>query len=283
MRRVVPADKADIEEIARHTWDGYDYLPYVIDSWLKDRACYTVGIDVGGHIVAMANLHTIDSGRTGWMEALRVHPKHRGTGLAHLLTEELVREATARGLSRIRYTTDYTNAASIKLAQSVGMKKRMEIGVFWRPKPHQVKTSVKPRRLKRLYIDSFEGAIKAGRDLFPEGIIIHDWKANDFDLEGLSHMAKWARTYARQTLDGFSLSLGSVRQEKSAGWAVSIYASDPGLFLEDLYAHIQLAVKNQNQFVMGIYQPKYEELLNEQKWMLKDDKGFRMYLFERVL
>ena len=283
MRPVVPADKADIKEIARHTWDGYDYLPYVIDSWLRNRDCYTVGIDVGGHIVAMANLHTIDSGRTGWMEALRVHPKHRGTGLAHVLTEELVREATARGLSRIRYTTDYSNAASIKLAQSVGMKKKMEMGVFWKPKPQQVKIGFKPRRLKRLYNDSFEDAIKAGRDLFPEGIIIHDWKANDFDLEGLSHMAKWARTYVRHTDDAFTLSLGSVRQEKVAGWAVSIYSSDSELFLEDLYAHTQLAAKNGNRFVMGIYQPKYEQVLNEEKWMNQEDKGFRMYLFERLL
>ncbi|TFG94064.1 GNAT family N-acetyltransferase [Candidatus Thorarchaeota archaeon] len=131
IRRLRESDKEDILEIAQHTWDGHDYVPYFFDSWLEDKDSHPVGIEDDGHIIALANLRVIDDGKTGWMEALRVHPSYRGKGLATILTQHVVQLATSIPVKRIRYTTAASNKTSLHLAETVGMKRKFTLAGYW--------------------------------------------------------------------------------------------------------------------------------------------------------
>jgi GNAT superfamily N-acetyltransferase len=93
LRPLRSSDKEDVLEIAKHTWEGHDYLPYFFDSWVQDKESHPTAIEKNGHVVALANLRVIDNGRTGWMEGLRVHPDYRGQGLASILTHHVVKLA----------------------------------------------------------------------------------------------------------------------------------------------------------------------------------------------
>jgi hypothetical protein len=47
------------------------------DVWALLRMCtsmQTLGIEVDGNIRALENIRVVDGGKTGWLEALRVHP-----------------------------------------------------------------------------------------------------------------------------------------------------------------------------------------------------------------
>jgi len=123
-------DRDDILEIAKHTWEGHDYLPYSFESWLKDKNSHTAAIEQDGHVIALANLRVIEDGKTGWMEGLRVHPDHRGMGLAKALTNHVVQNAAELRLERIRYTTATDNLESLRLGESVGMSRRFNLGKY---------------------------------------------------------------------------------------------------------------------------------------------------------
>lgn len=123
IREAKREDRPHVEEIARLTWEGHDYLPLVFDSWLEDGYFYVV--EENGKVVATAKLTLLPCG-VGWMEGLRVHPSYRGRGLARRLHEFLIslgREMSARGeLKSLMYATYMKNEASIHLGESTGFR-----------------------------------------------------------------------------------------------------------------------------------------------------------------
>ncbi len=283
VRRVVESDRADILEMARRTWGGHDYMPSQLDSWLKSRKCRLVGIEVKEHLVGMANLHLIDSGKTGWMEGLRVHPKYRKKGLARVLTQALVNEGIKAGVDRLRYTTDATNSASISLAHGIGMSVRAKMGVFWKGSLKRVKRGgvrqppipVKPAAARTLLAG-------AGR-LFSDDVIIHDWKAYDFSPEGIAQSVKQTEVFIGENggkVD--SVTFGTLRNEGGeSGWSISIYAESQQAFLQAVYSQMLLAKERLSPFVMGIYQMRFRETLLEQRWIPKWVQKFTILLFEK--
>ncbi|MBS7633587.1 GNAT family N-acetyltransferase [Candidatus Bathyarchaeota archaeon] len=137
IRRVTAADKPDILEISRLTWEGHDYLPLVLDDWLCDENSKMYGVQIGEHMVAVANLRVIENGKTGWMEGLRVHPDHRRKGYADVLTQKLIEEGEQLHLERLRYTTGIDNEASVRLAEKHGFTRLFEVGVLFAPRPRK--------------------------------------------------------------------------------------------------------------------------------------------------
>ena len=123
IREARRGDRSHVEEIARLTWEGHDYLPRVFDSWLEDGHFYVVEED--GRVVATAKLTLLPCG-VGWMEGLRVHPSYRGRGLARRLHKFLIslgREMSSRGeLESLMYATYVKNEASIHLGESTGFR-----------------------------------------------------------------------------------------------------------------------------------------------------------------
>ena len=123
IREARRADRIHVEEIAKLTWEGHDYLPQVFDSWLKDGHFYVAEED--GRVVGTAKLTLLPCG-VGWMEGLRVHPSYRGRGLARKLHELFIsigKEMSARGeLKSLMYATYVRNEASIHLGESTGFR-----------------------------------------------------------------------------------------------------------------------------------------------------------------
>ncbi len=132
---------ADINELAKFTYDGHDFISVLFPVWLKKPdTCWMCGIrytpdtalsdetieqeqpSKATGIVAFMLLDMLDGGATGWLEALRVHPDHRKQGLARKISSLVNWQAKSkRGCSRVRYTTTTRNQASLKIAHGLGM------------------------------------------------------------------------------------------------------------------------------------------------------------------
>ncbi|NWF95878.1 MAG: GNAT family N-acetyltransferase [Candidatus Thorarchaeota archaeon] len=285
VRRVVESDRDDVLEIARRTWGGHDYMPSQLDEWLKSPSCRLVGLEVAGRIIGLANLHMIDSGRTGWMEGLRVHPRYRRKGLAKVLTDELVKEGRNAGVERLRYTTDSTNSASISLAKSIGMSVRAEMGVFWKGGLKRVKKGGVKESPQYAERDAAERILKGAAHLFSDGVIIHDWKAYDFCSEGISQVLQSARAYILTDNERIgSVTFGSVRTEgQDSGWSTAIYAETPSDFTRALYSQVFLARAEGRPFLMGIYPLRFRHILLAERWVPKWVERFSILLFEKRL
>ncbi|WP_148881920.1 MULTISPECIES: GNAT family N-acetyltransferase [Thermococcus] len=123
IRDAKPEDRPSIEEIARLTWGGEDYLARVFDEWLRDGHFYVLEVD--GKVIGTAKL-TLLPGKVGWLEGLRVHPDYRGRGYGRKLHgfmlelgERLAREGKIEALE---FATYFLNRESIAMAKRDGFK-----------------------------------------------------------------------------------------------------------------------------------------------------------------
>jgi len=130
LRAVGVQDREVCAEIAAVTYGGRDYLKAALETWLLNPKKFTalcLAHPVTDRLAAIETLARIDGGETGWMEGLRTHPDWRGRGLArrvHLRVAELAAEESAEAgspLRRLRYTTNISNKASLKLAEAAGL------------------------------------------------------------------------------------------------------------------------------------------------------------------
>jgi GNAT superfamily N-acetyltransferase len=287
IRPLRESDKEDIIEIARHIWEGHDYVPYFFDGWLKDKDSHPVGVESNGHIIALANLRVIDGGRTGWMEALRVHPSHRGKGLAAALTNHVVQLAKSIPVERIRYTTAVGNETSLHLANTVGMKRKFNLAVHWQENPAEISWRFPGQPLLEVTArDAYQDLID--NKLLPFNIIIYDWKALDATLEGLSKVSSIARFWIQKQADKItSFSLGYARDGKSGlEWIFTIYAKDATGFLNHLSHHVDLASETGCSTIFGAFETDYLDTLYSLDWVKldeEDDEEMALTLLERVL
>ena len=287
IRQLRASDKEDILEIARHTWDGHDYVPNFFDSWLKDKDSHTVGIEDDGHIIAMANLRVIDDGKTGWMEALRVHPSYRGKGLATILTQHVVQLAKSIPVKRIRYTTAASNKTSLHLAETVGMKRKFDLAGYWQENPAEIswRSSSNPL-LETTASDVYQDLIDA--KLIPFNIIVCNWKALDVTPEGLAKVESIARFWVQKHADTLtSFSLGPDYDAASdPEWAFTIYAKDVSGFLDHLSQHVTMASETGCTSIFGLFEPKYVETFHSLDWEKQNeykDEEMSLTLLERIL
>ena len=86
LRALVPSDKPAIDVINNITYGGHDYISACFPGWMERQ-----GKDLWSQCIADAEgvaglevLTLYDQGRTGWLDALRVHPRAQGQGESDL-------------------------------------------------------------------------------------------------------------------------------------------------------------------------------------------------------
>jgi len=282
-KRVTESDTEGILEISRHIWDGYDYLPSVIEEWFKDPGSYVYGVEADERLVAIANLRLVDGGHTGWMEGLRVHPDFRGKGYAHVLTRELMEKAKKLGSERLRYTTSTENEASLKLAEKYGFARVFEMRVFWRPNLNAAPSKAKGYLIGQTRPQEVYTLLQASPTLVSPKILIFDWKALNCTLESLETLGKTHEFYASLEEGRVgSLSFGSSRPRgEILLWAFTIYATEPRGFLSHLYHNVALALERGCSAIMGTYELRYAEAFQNVDWGSEEDWGTNLVLLER--
>ncbi|WP_461862856.1 GNAT family N-acetyltransferase [Thermococcus sp.] len=114
-------DRPFIEEIARLTWGGDDYLARVFDEWIKDGNFYVLEVD--GKVIGTAKL-TLLPGKVGWLEGLRVHPDYRGRGYGRLIHNFMLdrgEKLAEKGvIEALEFATYFLNRESIAMARKDG-------------------------------------------------------------------------------------------------------------------------------------------------------------------
>ena len=276
-------DIDDVLAISKHIWHGHDYVPGVIEDWLKDPDSYTIGVEVDGNLVGISNLRLIENGKTGWMEGLRVHPDYRGQGFANLLTDGLVEHAISVGVPRLRYTTVVENKASMALAERAGLEEVFRMIVFWADAPDSVDQR-EDIDIDRVSVDELIESMDAYTGIMPGPIIIYDWKAKDLTAEVLKELGEERSFWQTKSDRGRALSFGGHRYEESEdAWSCTIYSNDDEVAEAHMLHHARIAKSKGLKNVVIILNKRFQQLVEELGWLEETERFREAALMERKL
>ncbi len=122
-RPIEPSDRPALEAIARQTWSGSDYLPYVMDDWMRDPRGEFTAVTVDGRFVGCGKL-SFTTPTDAWLEGLRKDPASPHKGVASAVTSYFLSRLRGRtDITSIRFATYFDNTASISSAEKLGFRR----------------------------------------------------------------------------------------------------------------------------------------------------------------
>jgi ribosomal protein S18 acetylase RimI-like enzyme len=116
------ADRERILAISAQIWDGYDYVPHVLDEWLAGTRGELLVAEIDGQVAAFSYLTWLADGHA-WLQGIRADTAMRGRGAAKALTERSIARAWVAGARRIGLSTYVDNQASMHIAESFGFRR----------------------------------------------------------------------------------------------------------------------------------------------------------------
>lgn len=122
VRAARPDDVPGIVEWTADTFDWGDYVPDRIDDWIEEpESEVMVCVDSSDTPIAVAHAVML-SATEGWLEAARVHPEHRRSGLGTALNHAGVRWAAGKGAAVVRLATEASNHAAHAQVEALGYR-----------------------------------------------------------------------------------------------------------------------------------------------------------------
>jgi len=114
----------DVNHIVGWTSDTFswgDYVPDRLAKWLADNSSTVLVATVRDNPVALVHAVML-SPSEGWLEAARVHPDHRRTGLGNALNSAGVRWAVERGARVVRLAAETANLPAATQVVALGYR-----------------------------------------------------------------------------------------------------------------------------------------------------------------
>ncbi|MFX1317655.1 MAG: GNAT family N-acetyltransferase [Promethearchaeota archaeon] len=255
-----PSDKAAILEISRHTWGGYDQLPYELGELLTNPNSYLYVIEYKDRIIAFANLNIIDGGKTGWLEHMRVHFRYRKRGFAWAMTQHLLAQAEALNLDRVRLITGIENAATRKIATRIGMHQVLQVKLFTKENYRGIRWKDNSVPVTACSPAEAYDFLNANPALVTNGIVFYYWHAFDLTKELFPSLSNQFRFWKTETTDqGGALAFGYCQIFRDAPmWVSIIYASDMPSFYSALSHQLQVAKEEQAESVLCFHSPQFQ-------------------------
>jgi ribosomal protein S18 acetylase RimI-like enzyme len=122
IRRAVHDDIPAIVSFTTGTFEWGDYVPDVIEEWIDDPEGVTmVALDDGVPVAVARTLLLTPT--EGWAHGIRVHPDHRGSGVAAALAGPLLEWVRDAGALVVRLLVEDDNTPSIRHVEKLGFRR----------------------------------------------------------------------------------------------------------------------------------------------------------------
>jgi len=116
------ADRERILAISAQVWDGYDYVPRVLDAWLSGEDGELLVALLDGSVAAFS-YRTWLAERHAWLQGIRTDTARRGRGAGRALTEASLERSWRDGAQRIGLSTYRDNAESMHIVEAYGFRR----------------------------------------------------------------------------------------------------------------------------------------------------------------
>ncbi|MEA1903847.1 MAG: GNAT family N-acetyltransferase [Actinomycetota bacterium] len=122
VRLARPDDVSSIVPWTTDTFEWGDYVPDRIMGWIESADSEVIVCeDDGGEPVAVAHALML-SDTEGWLEAARVHPDHKRSGMGSAMNSFGVEWARKHGARIVRLTTEADNVAARSQVEALGYR-----------------------------------------------------------------------------------------------------------------------------------------------------------------
>jgi ribosomal protein S18 acetylase RimI-like enzyme len=122
VREARPDDVASIVPWTMDTFDWGDYVPDRIRTWLGDQDSVVIVCADGDDRPVAVSHAVMLSPDEAWLEAARVHPAHRRSGMGSAMNRAGVDWARERGAKVVRLATEATNVAARRQVAALGYR-----------------------------------------------------------------------------------------------------------------------------------------------------------------
>jgi len=149
----------------------------------------------------------------------------------------------------------------LKLAKMAGFSKLFEMTVAWIIKPKTVPPIRGYRRIEETTPATTYHMLGAKPSIVPQGILVFDWKALDFNLENLQQIGKTHRFFAALRNESInSLSFGFPRPDPSqTWWSFTAYSKDHQGFAAQVFHNLATALNRDFTSIMGTFENRFEK------------------------
>ncbi len=130
IRRATKDDKDGIIEISSQIWEGYDYVPHVVDKWIEDETGEFTVVESEGRVAGFVKTDLLREGEY-WLQGIRVHPDFRGKGFGKVMTEYLIDNLKVKGYRSIELSTFVENYESLHIIEKYGFRKKADFKFFY--------------------------------------------------------------------------------------------------------------------------------------------------------
>ncbi len=126
IRRARHEDIPGIIAYTRDTFEWGDYVPDVIEEWVEDPDGVTMVAALDGEPIAVARALLLTPNE-GWGHGIRVHPDHRGGGVAAEIGIPLLAWIRDAGAQVVRLLIEDDNEPSIRHVQKLGFRRTVRL------------------------------------------------------------------------------------------------------------------------------------------------------------
>ncbi len=127
-----PTRRSDIPailEITRHTWNGLEYVPRMLEQWLLDTSGWMFTAEISGNPVGMIKLSILTDDQW-WIEGLRVNQLIKNRGIGKHLFNYAINFWKQQLSGTLQMLTGEMNSTSLHLADVAGFQLKQKLTLF---------------------------------------------------------------------------------------------------------------------------------------------------------
>lgn len=131
-RKLTYDDIPAIKDICKDMWEGYDYVPYVIEDWLNDKDSFNYGafIDETKKKLVAFNRIKLYNKQLAWFEGGRVKLSYQKQGIGRALAKYGIDYANKLNIKIAQFATSSKNLGSISVAKFFGFRSKKSMNVL---------------------------------------------------------------------------------------------------------------------------------------------------------
>lgn len=219
IRPARPEDREPVLAFCQNTWSWGDYIEYQWDDWLHNSDGCLFVATLSGQPVGIVHIRMLTT-TDAWLQGLRVDPQFRRQGLAEELNNAALLEAMQRGAKYARLLIESTNAASIRVAERLFMRKVAGFSLLTAP-PEANSSQLKQEKTQLATLADLDEVIDYlnTSNIFPlsGGLYYVSWTAYPITAELLEAKIKAQQVYLLRRWDRLDgLAIAEVRTERQA-------------------------------------------------------------------